>query len=237
MNLSLLYELQLQELELKEVDEEIKKIESDDLLFRLKQEYSDLKNRYLMLLENIDKENKQNENLKKIIRQLKENKNNYEELKYSSEINNAKKLKMIEKQIKDADNSIKGETKKVDAITDKIEKINLEMVDVRKKLVFIKNKFEKTKNERTNELERLNKERAKIEKLVVEIRKKIDENSINEYTKQKRWFNDPISLIISRKCTGCSVGIPSIDYEAVRNGDVLKCESCGRFLLFKRKDE
>ncbi|MCK9216419.1 MAG: C4-type zinc ribbon domain-containing protein [Firmicutes bacterium] len=237
MNLSRLYELQLRELELKVVDGKINKLESDDLLYRLKQEYSDLKNQYLLLKESISEEKKQGENKKKNIRQLEENKSNYEKLKYSAEINNAKKLKMIEKQIVDVENNIKSEIKKIDALTNKIKKTNIEMIDVKKKLAFIKNKFEKTKNERTDELERLAKEKIEIKKLTEEIKKSIDENSLSEYTKQKRWFNDPISLIVSRKCTGCSVGIPSIDYEAVRDGDVLKCESCGRFLLYKKKSD
>lgn len=237
MNLSRLYELQLRELELKVADGKINKLESDDLLYRLKQEYSDLKNQYLLLKESINEERKQSENKKKNIRQLEENKNNYEKLKYSAEINNAKKLKMIEKQIIDVENNIKSEMKKIEATANKINRIDIEMTDVKKKLAFIKNKFEKTKNERSDELERLTEERIQIKKLVEEIKKSIDASSLSEYTKQKRWFNDPISLIVSRKCTGCSVGIPSIDYEAVRDGDVLKCESCGRFLLYKKKSD
>ena len=235
MDLNLLYELQLQEINLQNLHKRITQLKSDDLLHRLKQEYLDLKQQYLNLSDNLNKESKLSEGKKRSIEQLQENKKNYEELKYSPEINNAKKLKMIEKQIIDVDNNIKQETKKIEEIANKVNGYKDEITIVKKKLIFIKNKLEKTQSNNKEELESLEKEQIIIKELVKDIKEQIDENSINEYLKLKSRFNYPISAIDSRKCTGCSVDVPSINYESVRAGEIVKCESCGRLLLYKKR--
>lgn len=235
MDLNLLYELQLQEINLQNLHKRITQLKSDDLLHRLKQEYLDLKQQYLNLSDNLNKESKLSEGKKRSIEQLQENKKNYEELKYSPEINNAKKLKMIEKQIIDVDNNIKQETKKNEEIANKVNGYKDEITIVKKKLIFIKNKLEKTQSNNKEELESLEKEQIRIKELVKDIKEQIDENSINEYLKLKSRFNNPISAIDSRKCTGCSVDVPSINYESVRAGEIVKCESCGRLLLYKKR--
>ena len=58
MDLNLLYELQLQEINLQNLHKRITQLKSDDLLHRLKQEYLDLKQQYLNLSDNLNKESK-----------------------------------------------------------------------------------------------------------------------------------------------------------------------------------
>ncbi len=234
MDLNLLYELQLKEVELLNLNKRIEQLKSDDLLKRLVEEYSVLRRQYLSFQDKQNEHKKDIESKKRAIRQLQDNIRNYEGLKYSPEINNAKKLKMVEKQIMDTESSIKKEAMQIEDSNKKINKINSELMTLKRKLVFIKNKTEKTKNESTEELQSLDKEQKDIVGIIKDMRKEIDEISLEEYSKWKVRTDDPISLMVSRKCTGCSVDVPSINFEAARAGDIIRCESCGRVLLYRR---
>lgn len=234
MDLNLLYELQLKEVELLSLNKKAEQIKSDDLLKRLIEEHSTLKNQYLSLQAKQNAENKDIEAKKRSIKQLEANKNTYEDLKYTPEINNSKKLKMIEKQIIDTDNSIKIEMKKIVEIESRMDKIESEITDVKKKLFFIKNKAEKTKSDYKLELQSLEQEQKRIRGIIKDLKGKIDTGSLDDYSKWKTRMEDPISLIESRKCTGCSVDVPSINFEAVRLGELIRCECCGRVLLYMK---
>lgn len=234
MELQLLYELQQQEINLQKLLQRLQKLKTDDYLKRLKQEYLNLKQQYLDLIEKKDKEEKLCESKKRSIMKLVDNKETYENLKYSPEINSTKKLKVIEKQIEDAENNIKQEKKAVQDINETINEINNEISNVKKKIVFIKNKYENSRENNCSELEFYEKEKSKIEELIKDIKDQIDENSINEYIKMKKRYDDPISMIESRKCSGCSVDVPSMNYESAKTGSIIKCESCGRILFYKK---
>ncbi len=235
MDLSSLFVLQQKEIELLSLQKRINSIKSNELSARLKQEYKLLKEEYLSLNGDLKKEKETKEMLRKNMKQSETNKSTYEQLKYSPEINNAKKLKLIEKQIIEADNYIKQELKKVAVIDKRMTEIEELVTEVKKKIFFIKNKLEKTDNENNKELQVLEEDEKRVQKEVNKIKSEIDESSLSEYSKLKSRFDDPISIIKSRKCTGCSVDVPSINYEAVRSGEILKCESCGRVLLFKKQ--
>lgn len=236
MDLSLLYELQLKEVEFSNLSKRTEQIKSDDLLKRLSDEYSTLKNQYLSLQSKQNDENKEIETKKRSLKQLEANKKTYEDLKYTPEINNSKKLKMIEKQIIDTDNSIKIEMKRIVEIEGRINKIESEVMVVKKKLFFIKNKAEKTKSDYQQELQGLEQEQKRVGEIIKGLKRKVDEDSMDEYSKWKVRMDDPISLIESRKCTGCSVDVPSINFEAVRAGELIRCECCGRVLLYRNKN-
>nr|WP_303740786.1 C4-type zinc ribbon domain-containing protein [Lutispora saccharofermentans] len=45
---------------------------------------------------------------------------------------------------------------------------------------------------------------------------------------------NPISEIENRKCSGCGVEVPAMDYESVKIGNPLKCQNCGRILIYKK---
>lgn len=234
MDIHLLYELQQQEINLQKLLQRLEKLKSDDYLKRLRQEYLNLKQQYLDLIEKKDREDKLCESKKRSIIKLVESKETYENLKYSPEINNAKKLKIIEKQIEDAENNIKREKKMAQDINERIIEINNEISNVKKKIIFIKNKYESTRESNQRELEFLEKEKFNIEELTKDIKEQIDENSMNEYLKMKKRYDNPISVIESRKCCGCSVDVPSMNYESAKTGNIIKCESCGRILFYKK---
>ena len=234
MDLDLLYGLQLKEIELSILNKNIEQIKSDDLLKRLSEEYSDLRKQYLNYMNKQSEHVKDIDSIKRTVRQLRDNIKNYEGLKYSSEINNAKKLKMVEKQIMDTESSIKKETGRIEETEKIINNISIELMTLKKKLIFIKNKSEKTKNDSIEELQVLKKEQKNFCDIIEEMKTQIDKTSMEEYLKWKTRTEDPISLIISRKCTGCSVDVPSVNFEAARAGEIIRCESCGRVLLYRK---
>lgn len=234
MNLQLLYEFQLEEINFQKLLRRLSQLKDDDYQKRLKQEYFNLKQQYLELVDNKKKEGNLFQSKKQNINRLEENKKNYEELKYSSEINSAKKLKMVEKQIMDVENNIKQEKKKAQEIAERINKINSEISSVKKKIIFIKNKYENLTKNNESELNLLQKKKDDIEESIKAMKEQIDDHSIKEYLKMKSRFDDPISIIGSRKCGGCSVDIPSMNYESAKAGNIVKCENCGRMLLYKK---
>ena len=235
MNLQALYELQVKEIGFGTLIKRLAELESDFMLTRLKDEHASLMEQYKSLMEEYNDSRGSLRKKKHDIDVLKDNIKTYEELKYSSEINSAKKLKMIEKQIKEARSSIKQEERVAEKALEKTEAKKMEIAGVKKKIIFIKNKYENLVKDNSEELKKLKKERAILEKKIKELNGALEKSELEEYRTMKNRFNDPISFINSRKCGGCSVDIPAMDYEAARVGGIVKCESCGRILYYQRK--
>lgn len=235
MDLQFLYEYQQQENNYNKLLLKISEIKDDEKINMLKDEYARLKKDYVSLSSkktDIEKEILQKNSSYK---RLQESKANYEKLMYSPEINSVKKLETLKKQIEEADKNISIEKGQIEGLKKTLAEVDEEIIKTKKKLAFIKKKYDVAKEEKENKLNFLLKEKNMIEELLQEIKLKIDEKTYNEYMKMKGRLNNPIAEIENRKCSGCGMEVPAMDYEEIKTGKTLKCQNCGRILVYKKK--
>lgn len=235
MELQFLYEYQQQENNYNKLLSKISEIRDDDKINRLKDEYSRLKKEYISLSSkkaDIEKEIFQKNSHYK---RLQESKTNYEKLMYTPEINSIKKLETLKKQIEETDNNISIEKGRIEDLKRVLMEVDEEILKTKKKFAFIKKKYDAAKEEKENKLNFLLNEKKSVEELLQEIKLKIDDRIYNDYMKMKERLNNPIAEIENRKCSGCNMEVPAMDYEEVKNGNPLKCQNCGRILVYKKK--
>lgn len=234
MELQFLYELQRQEYNYNKLETRISELCDDTQINRLKVEYANLKEEYIsMSAKKADVESKicQKKSHQKM---LEESKANYEKLIYTPEINSVKKFETLEKQIDDVQKNIELETCGIEDLRKNSEDIAAQISSIKKKMIFIKKKYEALKTSKKEELDFLLNEKEIIQELIKDIKQNIDENLYNEYCKMKERLNSPIAEIENRKCSGCSMEVPILDYETVKSGKSLKCQNCGRILIYKK---
>jgi len=232
VKLQFLYEYQQQENYYSKLIQQINQIKNDDITRRLKDEYSRLKSEYSILYsKKTDIEKKilsKNTNCKR----LQESKNNYEKLLYTPEINNVKKLETLMKQIEDVEKNIMLERTDIEDLEKNLKNVEEEIKKIKKKYAFIKKKYNKTKEDNEQRMNFLLNEKTGTEQFLQELKVRIDADLFNNYMKMKGKISNPIAEIKNRKCGGCGVEVPAMHYEAVKLGDYMKCQSCGRILVY-----
>ncbi|HHY77561.1 MAG TPA: hypothetical protein GX498_03500 [Clostridiales bacterium] len=236
MKLQFLYEYQQQENYYNKLIQQINEIVNDDMIKRLRDEYTRLKNEYDRLSSKkteIEKEIlRRNSNYKR----LQENMTNYEKLMYTPEINNVKKLETLKKQIEDVEKNIMKEKAEIEGLEKNLKVIEEGILEIKKKYAFIKKKYNKTKEDNEYRMNFLLNEKSNTEEFLKELRTKIDDDIFEYYIKMKEKISHPISDVKDRKCGGCGVEVPAMDYEAMKLGDYSKCQNCGRILVYIKKN-
>lgn len=235
MELELLYEYQQQENNYNKLLLRISEIKDNEKIKKLKVEYERLKKEYI----NLSSQKKEIENelsqKKSNYKKLQESKTNYEKLMYTPEINSMKKLETLKKQIEDIEKSMSHEKGQMLALEKALIEIDNNILSTKKKLAFIKKKYEAAREEDQQMLNFLMNEKNSIQELLKELKQSIDDNIYSEYMKMKERLNNPIAEINSRKCGGCGMEVPAMDYESVKAGNRMKCQSCGRMLVYTKK--
>lgn len=234
MGLEFLYELQHQENNHKKLLSRISEISDDAQINKFKKEYAKLKEEYVKLCEKKKEIEKQIAQKKSHYKSLELSKTNYEKLIYTPEINSVKKLETLEKQIDDVQKNLELETLGLENLEKSLKEMELDILSIKKKIVFIKKKYETMKANKEEELNFLMNEKNNIEGLIEDIKLNVNEDIYKEYIKMKEKLINPISEIENRKCSGCGVEVPAMDYESVKIGNPLKCQNCGRILIYKK---
>lgn len=234
MELDFLYELQQQEYNHEKLMKKISELCDDAQIKRLKDEYVKLKEEYISLTEKKTDAESQISQKKSHQKMLQQSKANYEKLIYTPEIDSVKKFEMLEKQIDDAQRNIELDKHDLDKLKKESEDMDAQILSIKKKMIFIKKKYEALKANKKEEMNFLINEKENIEQLINNIRLSIDEYSYKEYNKMKERLSNPIAQIENRKCSGCGMEMPVLDYESVKSGKSLKCQNCGRILVYKK---
>lgn len=234
MDLLLFYNLQQYQKKLKVIDNELNSFNNNSEMIVLKKEYQRLKQN-IEDLESKVKSNTIQQNIRQNeIKNLEENKSNHENVKYSREINTVKKLESIEKQIQEIDEKIEGIKEKLILLLEEGENIEKDIVENKKKMMFIKKKYVSLKEKTENTLKDLNVQKTELEGMIT---KSINEISIEDkriYDTIKNSYTDPVALSNGRICSGCSMEIPAMDYEATKTGStIVICQNCGRMLYYR----
>ncbi len=221
------------ELEQQKVKQNIEEALKDNELNRYKEEYQRLKQTYDKYEERLHSTAAQIDIKKNELSNLQLEKQSYEILVNSNEISSKKKEKLAlqVKSINERLSSIKQQLQKLEEEKEKTEK---DIMDLKKRISFIKKKYSDIKGKREDQLSNLKQVEAELANSLQEISDTISNDMIEIYKRVKKLHDNPIAFITEKKCNGCNMEVSSMGYEAARYSESLvRCESCGRILIYK----
>lgn len=235
MNLQVLYKLQALENTMSDAVIRLNDLQGSKEVQRLKEEYQRLKHK----LEQDESELKINlqrqEDGNNEIKLIQMNKQASEAIKFSRDTDTLKKLENIEKQIERLNIQKAGIENGLIKLIEDADTIEKDMVETKKKLSFIKKKYGSVKENCEKELSQLQAVQTELQQKIEEMLLLVDAESLELYRKIRRMHPDAVVVLDGRKCSGCKVELPAMDYEAVKaEKAVIRCENCGRLLYHER---
>ena len=229
-DLNLLIELQNYDLKIKEMRDELKKIEEDSKAEEIRNETSILVNRK----EELDKENEViKEELTDLNRKLKDNYFNIEEIDknlYDGSITDIKQLDHMNEELI----SLKKETGKLESETiivmEKQEIIEDELEKLSKRLSELDLSISEIRDMKSEKTNKYNEDIEKISQKRLALIDKLDDDSLKEYKSISSSKIDFLAKIDGDKCTGCNMILPIFLLSKVNENSLVKCENCNRIL-------
>ncbi|KUO74138.1 MAG: hypothetical protein APF77_11515 [Clostridia bacterium BRH_c25] len=233
MNLPLLYKLQDLHKEMDVIGKRLKELHETKDLKKLKDEYQRLREEYTKCEEKLKKNAYQQEIRSNEIKNLDYNKKACEEIKFSRETDTVKKLESIEKQLEKVEEKKQEVENDIMALINEADNINKELAETKKRMAFIKKKYLSSKEGTEKAIEKLEAQKSELDPQIDDLIKQVDKESFEMYNRLLKAHSDPVSRVENRKCSGCKMEVPGMDYEALKSGSSdMRCQSCGRLLYF-----
>jgi len=235
MDLQMLYKLQELHREMDSILKAQKELTDTTDLKKLRDEYQRLAEEYSQAEEKIKKNQYRWEQRNNELKNLEYNRKACEEIKFSRDTDTVKKLENIEKQLeKLAEKQQEAENALIELEKD-AENIDEGMKETKKRLAFIKKKYLGSKESYEKSREELKARQAELASVIGSLLETADAESIEMYNRLAKVHSDPISVVDNRKCSGCKMEVPSMDFEALKSGcQDMRCQSCGRLLYYIR---
>lgn len=235
MNLPLLYKLQGLHKEMDSIAKRLNELSETKDLRRLKEEYQRLGEEYLKGEGKLKKNLYQQELINNDVKNLEYNKKACEEIKFSRETDTVKKLESIEKQIEKLDAKKQESENSIIELVNEADNINKDISETKKRRAFIKKKYLSSKEGFDKAREELKAQQSELGIVIDSMIKTIDKESFEMYNRLIKAHSDPVSRVENRKCTGCKMEVPSMDFEALKSGSQeMRCQSCGRLLYYSK---
>lgn len=126
----------------------------------------------------------------------------------------------------------------VTSLEQEISKIKKDAADRERQQHDVKMRYAKFKSEFTALKETYDAEYSKnmeeLEKLknaAKEKAKDVDQALMEKYQQIKKHSFPPLSKLSADKCGGCNMSLPSGAVRAIKGGDFIECETCGRLVM------
>lgn len=235
MDLQMLYRLQELHREMDSILRGLKELADNSDLKKLRDEYQRLSEEYSQAEEKIKKNEYRWEQRHNELKNLEYNRKACEEIKFSRETDTVKKLENIEKQLEKLVEKQQEAENAIIELEQDAENIDKSMTETKKRLAFIKKKYLSSKETYERSKEELKTQQADLAARIGSLLETVDAESIEIYNRLAKVHSDPVSIVENRKCTGCKMEVPSMDYEALKSGSPgMRCQSCGRLLYYIR---
>lgn len=235
MNLPLLYKLQELHREMDVIIKGLKELADTADLKKFREEYQRLSEEYLQAEERLKGNQYRREQRHNELKNLECNKKACEEIKFSRETDTVKKLENIEKQLEKLEEKKQEAENAVIELETDAENINGSLTETKKRLLFIKKKYLSSKAVYEKSRDELKARQADLASRIGSMLETVDTESFEIYNRLVKAHPDPISLVENRKCSGCKMEVPSMDFEALKSGSQhMRCQSCGRLLYYIR---
>lgn len=103
--------------------------------------------------------------------------------------------------------------------------------DIKRLAVKIKTEFDELRDQYNDEYQQKSKELERLRAIADEKAKTIDKGMMDKYNAVKQHSVPPMAKLVDDRCGGCNMSFPSSVLRALKAGEEVECETCGRMII------
>ncbi|HHU48410.1 MAG: zinc ribbon domain-containing protein [Caldicoprobacterales bacterium] len=181
-----------------------------DLLAKLHQEYSNIKDRIQIQLAKLE----------------------------TDEVLSLEELDELTKEGLTLKNNIRKKEEELEKLTQDLKKFQRRLDDIRKRVASAKTEYVEVKKDYDAEVKKINEELLKVKSQRDKIGEEISKPLMAKYKNIKSSKSPVISLLSDNQCDGCFMSLASLVIQRVKDGKkIVECENCGRILYYRESEE
>jgi predicted nucleic acid-binding Zn-ribbon protein len=141
-------------------------------------------------------------------------------------VNLEKEVKLIKSQIRPREDTLLG-------LMSQIEEIEVNLKTTAEEGARLRQEWEQKQEifgQRKSEIETL---LAKLKKDRVTMAQQLDSETLNTYERIRLSRGQAVTKVEKGKCQGCHIAVPTSQWQKVKAGDLIQCNSCSRILYLE----
>jgi len=152
---------------------------------------------------------------------------------YSGTTKDPKELVNLEKEVKGLKSQIRPREDTLLGLMSQIEEIEVNLKTTTEESAQLRQEWEQkqeTLGQRKSEIETL---LAKLKKDRVAMAQQLDSEALNTYERIRLSRGQAVTKVEKGKCQGCHIAVPTSQWQKVKAGDLIQCNSCSRILYLE----
>jgi predicted nucleic acid-binding Zn-ribbon protein len=152
---------------------------------------------------------------------------------YSGTTKDTKELVNLEKEVKSLKSQIEPKEDALLALMSRMEEIESNVKTTIEEVEQLKREWEQrqdTLGQRKREIETL---LAKLKEDRVVLARQLDSEALNTYERIRLSRGEAVTKVERGKCQGCHIAVPTSQWQKVKAGDLIQCNSCNRILYLE----
>jgi len=152
---------------------------------------------------------------------------------YSGTTKDPKELVNLEKEVKGLKSQIKAKEDALLGLMSQTEEIEVNLKTTIEESEQLRQEWEQkqeTLGQRKSEIETL---LAKLKEDRVALAQQLDSEALNTYERIRLSRGQAVTKVEKGKCQGCHIAVPTSQWQKVKAGDLIQCNSCSRILYLE----
>ena len=152
---------------------------------------------------------------------------------YSGTTRDPKELVNLEKEVKSLKSQIKPKEDALLGLMSQMEEIEANVKTTSEEIERLKQEWEQkqeTFGRRKSEIETL---LAKLKEDRVALAQQLDSEVLNTYERIRLSRGQAVTKVERGKCQGCHIAVPTSQWQKIKAGDLIQCNSCSRILYLE----
>ena len=149
---------------------------------------------------------------------------------YSGTTKDPKELVNLEKEVKSLKSQIKSKEDALLGLMSQIEEIEVNLKTTAEEREQLRQEWEQkqeTFGQRKSEIQTL---LTKLKEDRVTLAQQLDSEALNTYERIRLSRGQAVTKVEKGKCQGCHIAVPTSQWQKVKAGDLIQCNSCSRIL-------
>jgi predicted nucleic acid-binding Zn-ribbon protein len=152
---------------------------------------------------------------------------------YSGTTKDPKELVNLEKEVKGLKSQIKSKEDALLELMSQIEEIEVNLQTTAEEREQLRQEWEQkqeTFGQRKSEIQTL---LTKLKEDRVALAQQLDSEALNTYERIRLSRGQAVTKVEKGKCQGCHIAVPTSQWQKVKAGDLIQCNSCSRILYLE----
>jgi predicted nucleic acid-binding Zn-ribbon protein len=152
---------------------------------------------------------------------------------YSGTTKDPKELVNLEKEVKGLKSQIRPKEDTLLGLMSQMEEIGANVKTIVEEIERLKREWkqkQETFGQRKSEIETL---LAKLKEDRVALAQQLDSEALNIYERIRLSRGQAVTKVERGKCQGCHIAVPTSQWQKVKAGDLIQCNSCSRILYLE----